>query len=210
MGPRAPNAADASPAGAVGTLPFGSWEPNSRSFLELFPGHPEAAAPHHGAGAAGRPRSQPPKLALTFHAENVPPGISEFSTRAASQPAARGRAAAASSAPAPAAPLPQMLPTAGVVKPRAWRLRGQDGGSDGDLVGNELCSSSLAQPRCVGPPYASTHLGHPGAPPGPPAAHPCPSTGTGTPGKTHVLKHAHSSLFPTFPLVTSKHLMNSN
>lgn len=39
----------------------------------------------------GWPRSQPPDLALPFRAENIPPGINEFSERAARQTAARGR-----------------------------------------------------------------------------------------------------------------------
>lgn len=218
-GTKSPKRSRCLPSGCCGDAAFR--ELNSESFLELFPRRPEAAAPRRGAGAAGRPRSQPPNLALPFPAESVPPGISEFSARAARQTAARGRTdgcrqprSCACRSPAPNASCCQGH---GVVKPRAWWLRGQDGCLDGDLVASSQqralqllpgtaapCRSSLRKHPARIPPRLILVL---------PRDHqqliraPAPAA---APGKTHAVKHVHASLLPISPLVTSKHLMSSN
>lgn len=213
MGPKAPNSAGASPAGAAAVLRFGSRVPNPGSFPEISLATPTVLPRSVVVPEQHRrwPRSQPPDLALPFRAENIPPGISEFSVRAATRMAARGRTDGSegtdgrgqplSCAHHPPAPKAARCQGHGVTAP--WAGRGPGGDSAAPPRHSHAASVIPAQAPSLDP-----SPGHPGAPLASPAAH--PRSPPSRWGKPHVLKHVHASLFPISPPVTSKLLMNRN
>lgn len=209
MGPKVPNSAGASPAGAAAMLHFGSRVPNPEISLatpKVLPRSLVVLEQHRRW-----PRSQPPDLALPFCAENIPPGISEFSVRAARRMAVRGRMDGGegtdgcgqplSCAHHPPAPKAARCQGHGVMAP--WAGRGPGGDSAAPPWHSRAASVIPAQAPSLDP-----SPGHPGAPLGSPAAH--PRSPPSRRGKPHILKHVHASLFPISPPVASKLLMNCN